>query len=306
MTERLAIRDVSADHMPHQHNPTFPSPSDDNEDQDDGSNPAAPPADLFHWSLEVTPKALQVALLLILQCAYNGTLLHVLRAHKGNHIDPPTFRVALRRVLCLPLLDRPQTCACGRTIDISGDHYFGDHPNFSRTALHNHCRNSHYVCLRTLDHLCGVIQGKDDVLLEPGKLAPDYTTAQQGDLAMVTAIPTTRYAAANNTVVATPPVALTPEKQEAATAALHARKEIGKWKGTSHPTGTPTQQAALGTKTVPGHLIVEDMIRNSTVFFPFTINPWMREGPVAQMVKHRRKIERTAYSDHNFGREAGA
>lgn len=126
-----------------------------------------------------------------------------------------------------------------------------------------------------LGPLCRVVRDKEEILLEPGNLAPNFTTARQGDFAMTTASPTAQFAAADNTATATPPVAETPEQQEATTEALHTLKAVTKWKGTSRPTGTPSQQTALGTKTVLGHLVIQDMLSHRTVLFPFTINPWL-------------------------------
>lgn len=150
------------------------------------------------------------------------------------------------------------------------------------------------MCLQILGHLGGVVQDKEGVLLEPGNLAPNYATARQGDIAMVASSFTMTHAAADNTVVPTPPMAPTPQQQEAATAVLHTSKEVGKWMGTSCPTGTPAQQAALGAKTVPVHLIVKDMLRHGTVLFLITIDPWMQEGPVAEMLKYGHKLKRSA------------
>lgn len=125
----------------------------------------------------------------------------------------------------MPVLDRPQQCQCVKVIGIFGEHYLDDQRYSSKTTRHNHCRNSHYSYFQTLGPLCGVIRDKDDVLLKPSSLAPNYTTARQGDFALAITGPNAQHAAADNTVTATPKLAPTPDNQEASTAALHTLKE---------------------------------------------------------------------------------
>lgn len=91
-TERLAMGNAFAELTAHQHDPTSPNSVEDDQTNDNDKNDlASPPGTPPHWSTEVTPKALQVALPSILKSNYNGVILHAPRTHRGNHIDPPTF-----------------------------------------------------------------------------------------------------------------------------------------------------------------------------------------------------------------------
>lgn len=152
----------------------------------------------------------------------------------------------------------------------------------------------------------GSWRSNKDLLHEPTGLAEEYPTAQPVDYVFALSNMNALYAAFNVTVPGTPAVATTSLEQENSTAALHQNKEIKKWRGTSRPEFTPAQRRHLGTKTVPPYIIVAALLDHNISLYPHTIDPWMREGNVAHMIRDRTRVKRSAYPDASFGKRVGS
>jgi hypothetical protein len=103
------------------------------------------------------------------------------RSNANHRLQNWSFDIALRRKLRLPILPPSNTCKCGATHDIYGDHTFHCR-NISKKAAHNIIRDTWAIALQPALTTAGYIHQNSKVDIERKHLLQSDSGAQPFDI----------------------------------------------------------------------------------------------------------------------------
>eukprot|EP00957_Ditylum_brightwellii_P059089 4482502-Ditylum_brightwellii.AAC.1 len=107
------------------------------------------------------------------------------------------------------------------------------------------------------------------------------------------------------TILKTPPTTRCPSDQAAATAHLHRRKEVLKWRGTARPINNTSRSKSERKEYVKGHVIISEMLHHEVNMIPGTIDPHMSEGQALHWIRYGKPSQLFQANEYDFGNAQG-
>jgi hypothetical protein len=230
--------------------------------------------------------------ILVPQTSY--PLVSMCRSIERNRLPNWSFLIAMKRKLRLPLFDDTNipTCPCGCIHDVWGDHMFTCYKH-NKIAPHNFLRDNWALALQPALSLAGYISPNTHLQTERTNLCPSDPNLRPFDISFDPDFnPTTQnscncpFSTIGVDITIThslKPFAITltvdVQQQLTAIADKHLQKsEREKYRRDKTDVDTNTPSA----RSIPGDIIIKDLLDANTILLAFTLDPHGRWGPIMQ------------------------
>jgi hypothetical protein len=222
-------------------------------------------------------------------------LIAMCRSNKTNRLPNWSFDIAIRRKLRLPIYDttHPPICSCGKTHDPYGDHTFCCRKH-SKKLAHNFIRDNWAINLQPAIALAGYIIPTAPLQTERPNLTPNNISARPFDFSFdpdphptnlnVCSCPYS-IVGADITIAhskSSPPIKLTADVQQKLTAAADTHLQEFERRKYMRDKSTVGEPNTTTHRTIPGEVIIKDLLDGNTILIPIAIDPHGYWGPITQ------------------------